>query len=251
VSSSVGAHQPIRALDQPRSASDALTAAHREQQARSEQGPVMRHTKLIVGGLVATIAMTCAVATASANKFSISNRNLRVVWSSLEFREPAGFFGTIKCPVTLEGSFNYNTTTKSPSLLIGRISKASVASSSCTGGHATVLQETLPWHLTYLAFFGRLPIVTKLQRLWLFSLRLESALAGNCLASATAEHEGALTDTVEAGGNITSVTPAEERQIPLTGEPSCSGSTVTMTSPANDGQMTQLGVTSRIKLTLI
>jgi len=214
----------------------------------------MRYTKLILVGLTATIAMAFAVNAASANRLSVSNRNFRVVWTALEFREPAGFFGTVRCPVTLEGSFHYWTIAKVEKALIGHVSRASVTSTSCTGGHATILTESLPWHVTYRGFTGTLPDINIFKILLTGAkFKIESALAGNCLATTSVEHPALGNANVSKATSpplITTLTP-ETNQIPLVGAPTCNGSNGVFSSGAADGEVTLLGNTEKIKIRLI
>jgi hypothetical protein len=215
----------------------------------------MRYTKLILVGLTATIAMAFAVNAASANRLSVSNRNFRVVWTSLEFKEPAGFFGTVKCPVTLEGSFHYWTIAKREGALLGHVSRASVISASCTGGHATVLTESLPWHVTYQGFTGTLPDINEIALLLTGAkFKIESALAGNCLATTSVEHPALGKANVSKAFTpplITTLVPEAGKQIPLVGAPTCNGANGVFSSGATDGEVTLLGNTEKIKIRLI
>lgn len=115
-----------------------------------------RARRLLVGAVGALVLAT-AVGSASANRFSFSNRSFRSVWSSVSF-EAGGT--TVRCPVTFEGSFHSATLQKVVGALVGFISRATAATGSCTGGRVTVQQETLPWHLTYTGFEGTLPNIT-------------------------------------------------------------------------------------------
>jgi hypothetical protein len=119
--------------------------------------------RLLLAALAATLCMGLTVGMASANKLSVSSRNFRMTWSSMEFR---GSEGTtlIRCPVTFEGSFHSSTIAKVASSLVGHISRAPLASAACTTGAAegvTLDAETLPWHVTYESFAGTLPNITR------------------------------------------------------------------------------------------
>lgn len=120
--------------------------------------------KLGVAALAATLLLSAAVGSASAGKLSINNQNLRITFSRLEFS--ASEF-TIRCSVTVEGSFHTRTMAKVVGSLVGAITKSTVKQETCTGGSAasfngieryngTTTPNTLPWHLTYEGFTGEL-----------------------------------------------------------------------------------------------
>jgi len=113
-------------------------------------------SKLILAGLGATLLMAFAIGAASARNLSISNQQIRGTFSDLEFRSP---FGRNDCRVTLEGSLHARTIAKSPNALLGYVTR--VIAGQCTLG-TTVLTETLPWHVRYVGFSGRLPDITLL-----------------------------------------------------------------------------------------
>ncbi|HEX4806346.1 MAG TPA: hypothetical protein VFU94_10635 [Conexibacter sp.] len=107
---------------------------------------------LALAGLAATLTMALAVSSASANNISMSHGLSRLIWSILEFK---GGFGTVRCAVTLEQSFHEATIRKVIGALMGYVTRASVG--TCSAGSATVLTETLPWHIQYGGFTGILP----------------------------------------------------------------------------------------------
>jgi len=120
------------------------------------------YNKLFIGALAATALFAALATSASANRFSISNRNIRTVFTALEFRAPEAAT-TITCAVTMEGTFHSNTIAKVTNALVGFINRATVNTPGCTNiggsgnGRALVLQETLPWHIRYNSFLGTLP----------------------------------------------------------------------------------------------
>jgi hypothetical protein len=118
-----------------------------------------RYLKMTLGLVGATVLLGALVGSASARTFSISNQTLRATWTAMEFIN-SGAGVTIRCPVTLEGSLHSRTIAKVAGSLIGYITTARVAESSCSGGRARVRNETLPWHVRYLAFSGPLPNIT-------------------------------------------------------------------------------------------
>jgi hypothetical protein len=216
----------------------------------------MRHTKLILAGLTATVFMAFAVTSASANRLSITNHNFRVVWTSLEFQGTGGGFAAVLCPVTLEGSFHYNTIVKSLGALIGHVSRASVNSAGCTGGRATVLTASLPWHVQYQGFSGRLPNIERVRLLLAnaaFLIEVTAILHFFCLSRTSVEHPAAGEANVEPGGNITSLQPDPANNIPTVsgGGGGCPEPEGRFNARPGDGQVTLLGNTQRIKITLI
>src|SRR5215207_9545753 len=91
--------------------------------------------------LVAAVCLGITVQGASANQLSISSSTYRLTWSTLEL---ASAVGTIRCPVTIEGSFHSRTVWKVSGSLVGYVTRTALG--ACTGGTARVLTETLPWH---------------------------------------------------------------------------------------------------------
>ncbi len=125
------------------------------------------HTRIKLGtaGLAATLLMGLAVASASANRLSVSNQQFRIVWGQLlMFDEGMGASAHIRCPVTLEGSFHSRTFAKVSGALIGNVTRAIPgAAETCAEGSATMLTETLPWPVTYASFSGTLPRITRVR----------------------------------------------------------------------------------------
>src|SRR5215218_2592066 len=127
--------------------------------------------KLILTALAASLLLAAAVSTASAARLSTSNQNLRLTFTSLEFE---GSEITIRCQVTLEGSFHTRTIAKVAEALTGAVTKAIVKSETCTGGrgaafngvetyNGTTTPNTLPWHVQYKGFTGTLPNIETLR----------------------------------------------------------------------------------------
>jgi hypothetical protein len=116
-------------------------------------------SKLVFAALVVTLSLSLAVAGSSARRFSFSASAFRVVFREIEW----GFEnGTVRCPLTLEGSFHSRTVSKVSGQLIGYITNAQAPETEppCTGGTFQVLRETLPWHLRYQSFEGTLPNIS-------------------------------------------------------------------------------------------
>lgn len=217
-------------------------------------------SKLILTALVAAFALSALVGTASANRLSVSNQNLRVVWSSLTF-SGGGF--NVRCPVTLEGSFHYRSIVKSAGSLIGFINRA-IVRRPCTGGEAFVLNGTevlsgattpnsLPWHVQYDSFTGTLPRPTGVRlRLVGAAFLIRITFLGipvNCLFRST-EGEGAAFGiaNLDATGRVTGLRADETSSIPLN---SGSGVCPEEGSFSGTGTVTVAGSATPITVTLI
>jgi hypothetical protein len=209
-----------------------------------------KHSKLILASLTATMAMALALSgTASARVFSIDNMNFRVVWRSLEFIDAGGLV-TVRCPVTIEGSFHSQTISKVEKALIGHVSRATVAEASCSGGRATVHQTSLPWHITYNGFRGILPRINSI-RLLLYgpAFQIFSGFQ-TCTATTTSIQEArgeAIIDTTTH--QIVNIIPDPNPQI-HTNE-GCFITQGMFRAPETDGAVTLLGTTTKIHVTLI
>lgn len=203
-----------------------------------------KRSKLLLAGFTAMLVFATAVGTASANRLSISNKAYRVTWSALKF-EP----GEVICPVTLEGSFHSNTINKVLRALIGYTSRAVVNSAACTGGGATILTETLPWHNQYGGFTGRLPEITGvLLNLVNASFQIRLNFFGiTCLAKSTAENPAQGIVQVGAGGVVTGLQANNAVGIPLTGGCAFLGSA----RFSGTGTVTLLGAATAITIRLI
>ena len=201
--------------------------------------------KLGLTALMAALLLASAISTASASRLSVSNQNIRVTWSSLEFQGLV----TVRCRVTLEGSFHSRTIVKVARTLIGAITRADVDEANCTNGIGRPRNETLPWHITYEGFTGTLPNIATVLVL-LSRLRFNLIVPGAC----TGDY-GIATDnitgraTLNASREITELEPVTGRNRANlhSGTPFCPGSGTF----ASRGTVTLLGTTTRIRVTLI
>jgi len=207
-------------------------------------------SKLILAGLSAALLMSLAVGSAQANRLSVSNKNWRAVWSRLVFTDE-NENPLVTCPVTMEGSFHSATIRKVLGALIGYVTRAT-AGRPCTGGAATVRQNSLPWHITYEGFEGALPNITEIFLLLrnvnftveVFGIRCgygkpEDNLNG-VAARNTATAEVQLSALPIAQGGFLNKLSGSELLCPGRG-----GFT------QFSGQVTLLGTTTRISITLI
>ena len=216
-----------------------------------------RHLPLVA--LLAATTLSVLVGSASANRLSVTNRSIRMTWSSLEFRGPV----TIRCRLTLEGTLHENTIAKVERSLIGYVTAARFQR-PCTGGTmwsyngsevnevlGGTLPTSLPWHITYEGFNGALPTPTAIRillALWRYEVRgvifgipvlctYRTGAAGNATGTANLGSGGRI-ESLSLSGNIASEDPSP-----------CAS--LAFQSPAGDGRVTLLGTTNAISITLI
>ncbi|MGN6189053.1 MAG: hypothetical protein ACTHOE_09150 [Conexibacter sp.] len=199
---------------------------------------VLKRIVCVVGaiGLLATL-----VSTASATQLETSSQTLRTAFTSVRIRETFG--STTGCAMTLEGSLHSRTIQKVAGTLIGYITSAHLG--TCTAGTATILTETLPWHIRYLAFRGTLPNITSLiSNVIGFAFKFRFPTGANCLARSTPEEP--LINTFEREVATRELTGAE---INGTIRTSCLNISLGFTSSKNTP--TVLNGTARSTVTLI
>ena len=185
----------------------------------------MRLVRFFLLSLISTAVLFTSVA--SANRLSVSNRNIRIVWSPLEFGSGGLFL--LRCSLTLEGSFHSATIAKVRGVVTGFISRANITR-PCSGGNMwthngaerlerTVLPQSLPWHITYETFEGRLPTIEAVRILFRrirFSLEIPilsclgnyGAASDNPTARAVLNAAGQVT-ALSVNGSITRFTRTE------------------------------------------
>jgi hypothetical protein len=130
-----------------------------------------RSIRSLVAALTAIAMLSLGVVSAHAIKLSVSETGFRATWAPVRFTLESR---SINCNLTLEGSFHSRVIGKVERALVGYVARAAVG--SCTGGTATVLTETLPWHVQYASFAGTLPNITSMKlRLIGASIRLALA----------------------------------------------------------------------------
>jgi hypothetical protein len=191
--------------------------------------------------LGAAALLALLVTNASARNLSISTQFLRVAFTSVRFTEPFG--ASVDCAVTAEGSFHARSIPKVVGTLTGYVTRADLG--ACAVGTVTILRETLPWHVRYLAFTGTLPNITRLIiNVVGISFRIRFPGGPECLTRTTAEEPGRI--TVERNFATAELTAAEVGGRIRT---SCFGISGSYTSSRNTP--TQLGTTTRIRVTLI
>jgi hypothetical protein len=221
----------------------------------------MRTAKHFLTSLTAAFLLLTATTTATASNLSTSNQNIRTTWTSLEFEAPGV---TIRCQITLEGSFHTRTIAKVVGSLVGAITKAVVNQGACTNGsgatfngveryNGTTSPNTLPWHLTYNSFTGTLPNIQTV-RVAVSRFRFGITTPGLCTAqlgnstdtlvfAAVLGAGGAITELTTVAGSSTATTIRRDSDpfgvCPATGK------------FAGTGGVMLLGTTTRISITLI
>ena len=162
----------------------------------------MKLGKIILAMAAASVLLGMLVGTASARNLSASAQAITVTWARFDLRAN---FGTVECEVTVEGSFHERTIAKTSGSLTGYVTGARV-SPRCRRGEATVLTETLPWHVQYDNFTGTLPTITSI-RARVIGLAFRSGLFGiSCLSRSALAEPATITFNREAGGVISSAT---------------------------------------------
>lgn len=208
-----------------------------------------RKARLLLAAVIATAMLAAAVGSASAGRFSVSNQNFRVTWARLELTNTVTE-NSVRCPLTLEGSFHSATIRKVARALLGYISRASVANTSCTGGNATVNQESLPWHLTYEGFIGALPNITGLRLLLIKGSFIISTGGNTCRVTGTLENPSSAIANLTSG-TITSLRADESRRFPMVNGPGGLFCGLAVGIWSGTGGVTLLGATTNITIRLI
>jgi hypothetical protein len=200
-----------------------------------------RRTHALMTCVMATIILTATVGSADARILEVSNQQFRITWGAMTFREAAN---AIQCKVTLEGSFHRRTIAKVSESLIGHITRAS--SGNCTGGTASPLPETLPWHVRYANFEGALPAINNFgTRIIGMSWRLRYPFV-SCLFGTEVGEPAELKWFREAGGSIITASWTTSFRIIQIG--AFCGNLIELSNP---GEVFVLNTTTRIRLRLI
>ena len=197
---------------------------------------------MLLGLVAASVLLGVLAGPAAARNLSISNQQLRAQFREVNFRLSSV---TARCQVTLEASYHSRTIAKVQGSLVGYITTARLG--PCSAGSATILTETLPWHIRYLAFSGILPNITALIANSVGgSFRIREPFGINCLARSTETEPMVLTAEREFAGALTG---ARLGGSIATGA-ECFREVGTMTS--DTGTITVLGsTTTRITVRLI
>jgi hypothetical protein len=201
----------------------------------------MRVRKLSLFVFTAAALLAALVSSASARSLSSTSQPLRVAFREIRFETSAG--NTI-CAVTLEGSFHARTIAKTPGLLAGHVTR--VILGACSQGSATLLAESLPWHIQYASFAGTLPNITSLRaNLINAAFRIREAFGITCLARSSAAEPLTMVANREASGALT--TAAAGGRVRTGAE--CFNAAGSFLS--DNGPITVAGAATRLTITLI
>jgi hypothetical protein len=199
-----------------------------------------RARRLSLAALISVSALFAVASIASAERLVLGEGTFRVAWMPMRFA--LGEFASISCNATLEGSFHSRTVAKVERSLVGYVTRASL--SGCSEPGATVLSETLPWHLQYASFAGTLPNISSI-RLRLIGASVGSRFLGtSCLARSEASAPAILRANRSEASTITSISWEETASIPL----SCLGATGRLSGTSSS--VTGAGNTRAITLVL-
>ena len=163
----------------------------------------MKLSKLLIAGVGATALLAASVSSASAGRLSFSATSASATWTTMTF---SGGIGTVQCEVILNGTLHSRTMNKIRLSLMGYITAGNVT--RCARGGATILRETLPWHVRYESFGGTLPNISGVRTLVVglpFRIR-EPTFGIECLARSTPEEPMVLQYNLDAGRQITTAT---------------------------------------------
>jgi hypothetical protein len=217
-----------------------------------------RTTQWLTAITAAILLLTAIATNATAGRLSTTEQSFRNTFTSLEFT--AG--STIRCRVTLEGSFHSRTIPKVRGLLVGAITRAIVAH-PCTGGEVWadngsevqplgVAPQRLPYHMTYDSFVGTLPAITAVAlALSRASFVLQATILGLTCRGRYGRVEDTIgtTDALGAGGAITSLSPNGSSSLVEQLGPSRVCAATGRFS--GNGVVTNLSTGARISITLI
>ncbi len=172
--------------------------------------------RLTVASLTAALLLATATGTASANRLLVSSTGFRIVWRPIAF-EGVEVEVPVRCNITVEGTLHSTTLVKTSGALIGYVTRA-MTPHPCNAFESElwiyngtenplgqgVAATSLPWHVTYRAFAGTLPRITKVLVLFRgIKFSMHSTTSG-CLAVYGGPEESIVGEaTVEAGGVIT------------------------------------------------
>ena len=141
--------------------------------------------RLLLAGLAASLVLGGS-ATASPAEGGVSGHEgptFRGTWGTVSWE---GLFSPVRCTLTLEGSFHSAFISKVINALVGYVSAGRIG--TCAQGAATVLTETLPWHVRYRSFTGTLPAITNLGfTVTGASFRIRETSGFECLLAASIE----------------------------------------------------------------
>ena len=156
--------------------------------------------------------------TASARRLSSSEQNFTATWNDLDFGG-----ALIQCEVIIGGVLHSRVIDKVPGSLIGFVTTAAVG--PCDAGGMVILDgnggrpQTLPWHIQYDSFIGRLPAITGIRVRLVGMSALITFGVVDCLYRSTAALPAfGILNRNTATGVITGLRADEAGAIPLFSE---------------------------------
>jgi hypothetical protein len=171
-------------------------------------------SRLALAACAATAVLALAAGSAFARRLELSTQAFLIGWGGAAPLVAEAGGSRVSCAVSLEGSFHSRTLSKVCGELAANVFEAGVR--ECNGGEATVLFETLPWHVQYNSFTGTLPSITSLTTM-LVGAAIRISVGGvECLAR-TSGREPWFTRFNMSSGRITSVESLGEHTIALGG----------------------------------
>jgi hypothetical protein len=148
----------------------------------------MKARKLLLA--IVGVAMVSGVLAGGASA-RILSANFEDFFQSFRSVTLNGAFGDIRCEVAFEEFMHSRSMVKTTGGLVGYIETADLG--PCELGTATILRETLPWHIRYGSYTGTLPNITSIRvNIVGFSIRAREPFA-TCLARSTATSPAIIT----------------------------------------------------------
>jgi len=176
------------------------------------------HTRLLLVALASAVALAIAAAAAWGSEFTIGDREFKVTAEGLSFQAAER---TVRCPVTLQGSFSSGTFPKTVEARVATVSRVTLG--ACSGGTVRILTETLPWTFLYSSFAGTLPNITS-TTFHLAGAAFQIAPTGGptCLGRSSERFPlVSIWERETTHGVVTGTRFEEGAQVPLTGEGIC------------------------------
>jgi hypothetical protein len=176
-------------------------------------------SKLALAALAVTLAFTALTGAAGANRLSGNDRDIYFYWDEFTLRI-AEF--EVTCPVEMLSILHENNIVKRELSLIGLVTHAEAFEEECVGGTISFLEESLPWHILYKSFTGRLPNIESI-RVLLDGISYDINIGRiACLG-----YDAGMMDSLDVilgitAGTVTSAVPDEEFQTSLRGGFFCS-----------------------------
>jgi hypothetical protein len=172
------------------------------------------HSNPLPTALTSALLLAAFVSSASAARLARSEGNARITYSPLSF--VPSFGSTVRCPITLAGSYHSRTVTKTAGSLIGYVNAVTVG--ACESGRARANTESLPWHIQYSSFAGTLPNITSTtESIVRASFEIQGEVFGLRVTCRYTTPGIAAISTREARGVITEVRPGTESNSSETG----------------------------------